>query len=257
MMRTPQVVLLVGGTGRTGRRVLEQLLSRGVSVRIIVRSPRHLRHLTVENPNVAVIEADLLSLGDDDLRRHLRGCDAVISCLGHVISVKGVFGPPRDLVMQATTRLCRGIEVLQPEDPVKLVLMSSVSVSHPGGLDTRRGKFEKVVMWMLRGLVPPARDNQEAADLLWRTIGTDNRRVQWVAVRPDALLEGDVSEYVLHDGLVNSLFAPASTNMANVAHFMCELVTNQQAWDDWKGKLPVIVNGAIRGVLSAGPWSQL
>ena len=29
--------------------------------------------------------------------------------------------------------------------------MSSVSVNHPGGLDTRRGKFEKAFMWMLRG----------------------------------------------------------------------------------------------------------
>jgi len=41
---------------------------------------------------------------------------------------------------------------------------------------------------------------------------------------------------------VNSLFAPASTNMTNVAHFMCELVTNPQAWAEWKGKLPVIIN---------------
>jgi hypothetical protein len=30
--------------------------------------------------------------------------------------------------------------------------------------------------------------------------------------------------------------------MAHVAHLMCELVTNSQAWDEWKGKLPVIIN---------------
>jgi ferritin-like protein len=30
--------------------------------------------------------------------------------------------------------------------------------------------------------------------------------------------------------------------MANVAHFMCELVTNPETWTDWKGKLPVVVN---------------
>ena len=39
-MTTRQTVLLVGGTGRTGGRVLEQLLSRGASVRVIVRSAR-------------------------------------------------------------------------------------------------------------------------------------------------------------------------------------------------------------------------
>ena len=66
--------------------------------------------------------------------------------------------------------------------------------------------------------------------------------VQWVAVRPDTLREGDISEYSLHDGLVSSLFAPDSTNMANVAHFMCELATNSKAWDEWKGRLPVIIN---------------
>ena len=76
--------------------------------------------------------------------------------------------------------------------------------------------------------MPPAKDNQQAADFLYDHIGTNNPFVQWAVVRPDTLLEGDVSEYTLHEGLVNSLFAPDSTNMANVAHFMCELVTTRR-----------------------------
>ena len=241
-MSTRQTVLLVGGTGRTGQRVLEQLLSRGLSVRVIVRSRHKLPAGTVEDPNLLLVEGNLLSLGDEDLQRHVRGCDAVISCLGHVVSVKGVFGPPRDLVTRATKRLCRGIEALRSAKPIKFILMSSVSVNHPGGLDTRRGVFEKAFVWLLRGVIPPAKDNQQAANFLHGNIGMTNPFAQWVAVRPDTLLEGDVSEYTLHEGLVSSLFAPDNTNMANVAHFMCELVTNPKAWDDWKGKLPVIVN---------------
>ena len=62
----------------------------------------------------------------------------------------------------------------------------------------------------------------------------------------DTLLSGEVSKYTLHEGLVNDLFRPGKTNMANVAHFMCELATNPQTWADWKGKLPVIVNSAAR-----------
>ncbi|MCJ7511439.1 MAG: SDR family oxidoreductase, partial [Anaerolineales bacterium] len=171
-------------------------------------------------------------------------CQAVISCLGHVPSFKGVFGPPRDLVTRATTRLCRAIETLQPSEPVKFILMSSVSVNHPGGLDTRRGKFEKAVVWILRRLVPPSKDNQQAADFLFSNIGLANPFVQWVVVRPDTLKEGGVSKYTLHAALVSSLFAPDKTNMANVAHFMGELVANPRAWDAWKGKLPVIINAA-------------
>jgi nucleoside-diphosphate-sugar epimerase len=239
---TQQTVLLVGGTGRTGRRVLEQLLGRGISVRAIVRSPQKLPAEAAENSNLTILKADLLSLDDEDLRSHVRGCDAVISCLGHVISMKGVLGPPRDLVTSATTRLCRGIDALEPTKPIKYILMSSVSVNRPGGLDTRRGALEKGFMWVFRGLMPPAEDNQQAADFLTDRIGTNNPFVQWTVVRPDTLLEGDVSEYALHKGLVSSLFAPDSTHMANVAHFMCELVTNPKAWDAWKGKFPVIVN---------------
>ena len=65
-----------------------------------------------------------------------------------------------------------------------------------------------------------------------------------MVVRPDTLKEGDVTEYTLHEGLVNSLFRPGETNRANVAHFMCELATDAEAWAAWRGKLPVIVNAS-------------
>ncbi len=61
-------------------------------------------------------------------------------------------------------------------------------------------------------------------------------------VRPCTLTEGDVSEYSLHETLVSGLFKPDSRRMANVAHFMCELVTNPGTSDEWTGTLPVIVN---------------
>jgi NAD(P)H-binding len=237
-------VLLLGSTGRTGRRVLEQLLRRGVNVRVIVRSARRLGTVSAHGSQLTVVEADLLSLSDAELARHVRGCDSVISCLGHVISVKGILGPPRDLVVRATTRLCRAIEAVQPGAPIKFILMSSVSVNHPGGLDTRRGRLERTLMWILRGLMPPAEDNHLAADFLFGSVGNANPFVQWTGIRPDTLREGGVSEYTLHETLRSSLFSPDSTNMANVAHFMCELATNQKTWEDWKGKLPVIVNVA-------------
>lgn len=241
-MPIQQTVLLLGGTGRTGLRVLQQLLSRGICVRVVARSAKKLPSGITVDPKVKVIEKDLLSLGDQDLLNQIHGCDAVVSCLGHVRSLKGIFGQPRDLVARATTRLCRGIKMLQPAEPIKFILMSSVSVNHPGGFDLRRGRFEKTIVRIIRGILPPAKDNQRAADFLYDGIGLNNPFLQWVAVRPDTLLEGDVSKYALHDCLVSSLLNPDNTNMANVAHFMCELTTNQKTWDDWKGKLPVITN---------------
>src|SRR5512143_2011400 len=81
-MNTKHTVLLVGGTGRTGRRVLEQLLSCDISVRAIVRSADRLPKGAAQDPRLEIVEANLLSLSDEDLLRSVRGCDAVISCLG-------------------------------------------------------------------------------------------------------------------------------------------------------------------------------
>lgn len=241
-MSGERTVLLLGATGRTGGRVLEQLLARGVDVRAVVRSAGRLPAGAAAYPALTVVEADLLSLSDDGLRRHLAGCDAVVSCLGHNTNLRGVFGPPRDLVTRTLSRVCAAIVALRPSDPVGLVLMSSVSVNRPGRLDERRGSLERAALWVLRGVVPPARDNQSVADFLAGGIGTSDPFVRWVAVRPDTLVEGGVSEYVLHEGIVSSLVRPDKTNMANVAHFMCELVQDPALFDCWAGKMPVIVN---------------
>lgn len=243
-MAANQTVLLLGATGRTGGRVLTQLMGRGITVRAIVRSAARLPSEAAGDPRLTVVGASLPSLGDEELQRHVRGCDAVVSCLGHVLNARGIWGQPRDLVASATARVCRAIEGLQPAAPVKFILMSSVSVHRPGGLDTRRGRGERALVWLLRGVLPPARDNQRASDFLHEEVGTGNRYVQWAAVRPDTLLDGDVTEYTVHEGLVNSLSAPGRTNMANVAHFMCELVASPGSWERWRGKAPVIVNAA-------------
>jgi hypothetical protein len=65
-----------------------------------------------------------------------------------------------------------------------------------------------------------------------------------VVIRPDTLKDGDVTGYALHEGLVNSLSRPGETTRANIAHFMCDLATDAEAWAAWQGKLPVIVNAS-------------
>ena len=59
-------VLLLGGTGRTGGRVLRQLLDRGVHVRAVVRSAERLP-AGVADARLTVVEADLLSLSDEQV----------------------------------------------------------------------------------------------------------------------------------------------------------------------------------------------
>ena len=140
-MSRAHATLLVGGTGRTGARVLEQLLSRGVSVRAIVRSADRLPRSAAQDLRFEVVVADLLSLSDETLvvRSRLRRGDLVVtySLFSRGSSVRRATSsrrPPRGSG--------RAIEAAQPISAVKFILMSSVSVNQPAGRDTRRGAFE-------------------------------------------------------------------------------------------------------------------
>ena len=103
-------VLVAGATGDTGRPLVEQLLARNHKVRVIVRSPGKLPAEVLENPNTTVIEASVLDLTDEEMAEHVKDCDAVVSCLGHVMNIKGMFLPPRKLCRDATRRLINAIE---------------------------------------------------------------------------------------------------------------------------------------------------
>lgn len=255
-MSTNHSVLLVGGTGRTGGRVLTQLLERGIAVRAIVRSAMRLPEGVTDNPLLCVVEASLLSLTSAELQRHLGGRDTVISCLGHTISVKGIFGPPFNIVTRAVSDLAGAVQAMQPTKPVRFILMNTVAVEQPGKAEKARGAGQRFCLWVMRVLLPPARDNQRAAEFFVLRIGVSHAHIEWVAVRPDTLREGDITDYRLHDELASSIFRPNETNMVNVAHFMCELTCNGDTWKRWRGRMPVIVNagGDTIASLTPGKW---
>ena len=81
----------------TGRRLVEQLLGKNYKVRIIVRSSHKLPADIVENPNITTKEDSVLDLTDEEITEHVKDCDAVVSCLGHVMDFKGIFGEPKKL----------------------------------------------------------------------------------------------------------------------------------------------------------------
>jgi len=161
------------------------------------------------------------------------------------MSWRGVFGAPRDLVAQAVARVRDADGMVGPARPVRLSLKTSVSVNRPSGLDTRRGALERAFVALLRSLLPPARDNQAAADVLVDTVGTEDPQIEWVVVRPDALLEGDACAYTVHEGLVDSLFSPGQTTRQNIGRFVAERLTDDAFWASWRGRMPVIVNERV------------
>lgn len=235
--------LVIGATGATGRLLVQQLLDRGQHVKAVVRVADRLPEELRNHDRLSLVVGNILDLNDTEIVEHLEGCRAVVSCLGHNLSVKGIFGHPRRLVTDSIQRLCTAIQTNPDSRPIKCLLMNTAGNSNRD-LNEPISFGQKVIIGLLRLLVPPHVDNEKAADYLRTKIGQDHKAVEWSAVRPDSLTnEQKVSEYEVHASPTRSaIFNPGVTSRINVAHFMADLVTDADTWNMWKGQMPVVYN---------------
>ncbi len=234
-------VLVVGASGATGRLLVEQLLNRGQQVRAIVRTPEKLPHALRAHPLLSIVHASLLDLSDDEMTQYVDGCTAVASCMGHNLTFRGMYGSPRMLVTETVRRLCEAVRATRPKDPVRFVLMNTAGNRD---LEEPIALGQQWVMGVIRLLLPPHKDNEKAADYLRTKVGTNDSAIEWVAVRPDTLVnENSVTEYAIHPSPTRSaIFNAGKTSRINVAHFMAELIADDDTWGRWKGRMPVIYN---------------
>ncbi len=232
-------VLVVGASGATGRLVLTRLLESGHAVRAIVRNPDSLPEKWRANEKLEVIGAVLLDCSDEELANFVNGCDGIISCLGHNLTWRGVFGQPRRLVTDAIRRL-HGVV---GEKSVRFVLMNTAG-NHVADRDKPVSLAERVVLCLLRHLIPPHADNEEAAEFLRSEIGASDTCVEWCVVRPDSLVDDEkITEYSIHESPTRSaLFNAGRTSRINAADFMVRLTTEDKLWETWRYRMPVVYN---------------
>ncbi|MCB8983751.1 MAG: SDR family oxidoreductase [Ardenticatenaceae bacterium] len=235
--------LIVGASGATGRLLTEELLNRGQCVKVIVRSPDKLPTAIKNHDNLSVVQASVLDLSDAELAQHVKGCDAVASCLGHNMTFKGIYGQPRKLVTEATRRLCEAVRANRPEKPIKFVLMNTVG-NRNRDLNEPISLAQKGVIGLLRLFLPPQADNEQAAEYLRSKVGQNDKQIEWAVVRPDSLLDEDeFTAYNVYPSPIRSaIFDPGQTSRINVGHFMADLITEDDIWRQWQGQMPVIYN---------------
>jgi len=80
-----------------------------------------------------------------------------------------------------------------------------------------------------------------AGDYLVENLGS-GAGLEWVAVRPDSLIDKPtVEDYELFETKQrNPLSDPGKTSRIQVAHFMAELLSKDELWQQWLYKTPVI-----------------
>ena len=234
--------LVVGASGATGIRLVEELLNREQYVKVIVRSPEKLPDTIKNHERLSVICASVLDLSDKEMEQHVSGCNAVASCLGHNLTFKGVYGKPHRLVAETTQRLCAAIKANKSKASTKYLLMSTVAYRNPD-LNESISFAQRCIVVLMRLLLPPHPDNENAAEYLRTVIGQKDSDIEWIAVRPSTLIdEESTSEIEVYPSPLGSILKDGQISRINVGYFMADLITNNDIWNKWNGQMPVIYN---------------
>lgn len=193
---------ILGGTGRTGRLLIDLALLRGDNVRVLARDPGRLhRH------EERLIEVQGDARDPEAVGRVIAGTDAVLSALGPVR------GGPADTM----TLAARNLTTVMPGAGVRrLITLTGAGVPHEGD---RPGPIDRVFRVLLRLTQPDVlKDSLNHADLIRAST------LDWTIVRVPRLTDGPAAP--TRAGLVGDI-RPFITR-ASVAQFMLDQVGSDQ-----------------------------
>jgi putative NADH-flavin reductase len=233
-------VLVLGATGATGRLLIQQLIDRTVETKIVVRKIKNISQDFLNNKLLECIVGNISEFESSKFLELINDCDAVISCLGHNISFKGIFGSPRMLVSSCIKNICEAIEGSK-KNKVKVILMNTTA-NRNKIINEKYSLKDKIVLSFFSIVLPPQKDNVEAANYLSNNIRKNNSKIEWIALRPDTLvnIEKESGYEIFQSPKRSPVFDAGKTSRINVSHFMVELLMNEELWEAWKYKMPVI-----------------
>lgn len=197
-------LLIIGGTGKTGRELIKQGLVEGHVITAIARNPEKLKF---NNPNFSVVKGDVLS--PESLENPFRGQDAILSALGH----KRFF--------IKTTTLSRGtkniINAMNNNGVKQFICITSLGIND--------SKF-KLGLYYTLFTIPVILffyflDKSKQEELIMKS------NLDWTIVRPGQLTNGKKRINYKHDTKAGNYILTKMISRASVAHFILKnLETN-------------------------------
>ena len=196
-------IAVFGGTGQTGKRIVEQALELGHSVTVLARTPEK---MNISHPKLEVIQGD--ALVSEDVFSILPECDAVLCALGG----EGL----KDCTSRtkATQHIISGMK----KHSVPVIVVCSVlglgkSSQH---LSFMSKLFTKIL------LKNPMIDHGAQEEIVL------NSELEWVIIRPPRLIDGAKTEKYKLVEETEEGFVGTQVSRADVAHSMLVALNNKE-----------------------------
>ena len=161
-------IAILGGTGKSGRYLVKQLLNQRFHLKLLLRNPENLQ---VKSPLIEVVQGDARAYGSIELL--LDGCQAVISTLGQPKGEPTIFS-------QASKNIIRAMHHFNME---RYILITGLNVDTP--FDNKGPETKMATDWMKANFPETTNDKQVEFNVL------SDSNVKWTLVRLPSIEQTD------------------------------------------------------------------
>lgn len=155
-------VALIGGTGKSGQYLVKRLLTKGISIRLLVRNADH----TPENhPLIEIVSGNVHD--STAIHKLVKGCEAIISTLGLGVP------PSEPTIFSQSTRSV--LQAMHSYGLKRYILITGLNVDSPS--DQKSRKTQRATIWMKTHYPLSTADKQLEYELLAAS------SVDWTLVR--------------------------------------------------------------------------
>ncbi|EPS93806.1 NAD-binding protein [Fomitopsis schrenkii] len=211
-------LLILGGTGPTGLKVVEEALAASHTLVIYARSPGKVPDAIATDPAVTVVEGQLTDA--EALTRAMQGVDAVLSALG-----PGPFHPSDTPLAHAYSLI---IDVMKRQGVRRLIALGTPSMKD------EHDQFSIVFSALISGVALFAHNAYNDIVAIARVIRTEGTELEWTIARVPILNDSDNKEVVA--GYVGDGKTKTTLARAGFSYF----VVSELQSSDWCRKSPLI-----------------
>ncbi|UTN05101.1 NAD(P)H-binding protein [Flavobacterium bizetiae] len=201
-MKNIKKVAVLGGGGRTGNYLVNQLLKEGFSIKLLLRNPES---FSIQNNQIKIIKGDALDL--ESIQSLLKDCDAVLSTIGQ----------RKDEPLVASVATQNILQVMSNYGIERYLLLAGLNIDTP--FDKKSEKTQTATDWMKANFPIIQEDRQKAYDFLVES------HLNWTQVRVPFIEFADLSSEIVvnvEDCLGDKISA------INIAQFMIREMTESK-----------------------------
>jgi len=153
-------IAIIGGTGKSGKYLVQHLLDKKYSIKLLLRNPEN---FTLRNSLIEIVKGDARNY--NSINNLIQDCDTIISTIGQPVGEKPIFSDATKNII--TSMNFQGIK--------RYIVTTGLNVDTP--FDNKNEKVKMATEWMYQNYPKTTRDKQDEYKILTES------NLDWTLVR--------------------------------------------------------------------------